>query len=103
MATLLQYQYSGNIRELRTIIQLAVILSSAIHFSLADALQQPLGTTEGNDAFPTFEGMQRQHILKALEQTNWRVSGERGAAKLLGLNANTLETKMRKLGVRRPR
>ncbi|MFK7980938.1 MAG: sigma-54 interaction domain-containing protein [Saprospiraceae bacterium] len=103
LATLMQQQYPGNIRELRAIIQRAVILSTPTHFSLADALQQSLTDDQNNDAFLSFADMQRQYILKALEQTNWRVSGERGAAKLLDLNANTLETKMRKLGIRRPR
>jgi len=103
LATLMQQQYPGNIRELRAIIQRATILSAPTQFSLADALDQPLSDSQTNTEFLTFEAMQRQYILKALEQTNWRVSGERGAAKLLDLNANTLETKMRKLGIRRPR
>ena len=103
LATLLQQQYSGNIRELRAIIQRAVILSAPTHFSLADALQQSLAEDQNNNDFLSFEDMQRQYILTALEQTNWRVSGERGAAKLLDLNANTLETKMRKLRIQRPR
>ncbi|TKB88997.1 MAG: hypothetical protein E8D40_15625 [Nitrospira sp.] len=46
--------------------------------------------------------VERQHILDMLEQTSWRVSGEKGAAKILGLNPTTLETRMKKLGIARP-
>ena len=48
------------------------------------------------------EDMERQHICDILEQTNWRVSGEKGAAKILGLNPTTLEARMKKLGIARP-
>jgi formate hydrogenlyase transcriptional activator len=46
--------------------------------------------------------MERQHIRDILEQINWRVSGEKGAAKILGLNPTTLEARMKKLGIARP-
>jgi transcriptional regulator with GAF, ATPase, and Fis domain len=45
--------------------------------------------------------MERQHIVDVLEQTNWRVSGEKGAAKILGLNPTTLEARMKKLDITR--
>jgi formate hydrogenlyase transcriptional activator len=45
--------------------------------------------------------MERQHITDILEQTNWRVSGEKGAAAILGLKATTLEARMKKLGIKR--
>ncbi|MEM1123474.1 MAG: sigma 54-interacting transcriptional regulator [Bacteroidota bacterium] len=104
LAALVGYHYPGNVRELKSIIHRAVILSPADQFKLnkdfARAIAQPiLNKTD----FPTFDAVQKEHIVKALEKTNWRVSGEMGAAKLLGLNANTLDTKMRKLGIRRPR
>jgi DNA-binding NtrC family response regulator len=46
--------------------------------------------------------MERQHIRDILEQTSWRVSGEKGAAKILGLNPTTLEARMKKLDIARP-
>ena len=46
--------------------------------------------------------VQRAHILRVLESTNWRIEGTTGAAKILGLCASTLRTRMRKLGIRRP-
>ncbi len=45
--------------------------------------------------------MERQHIVDILEQTNWRVSGDKGAAKILGLNPTRLEARMKKLGITR--
>jgi transcriptional regulator with GAF, ATPase, and Fis domain len=47
------------------------------------------------------EDVERDHILKTLEQTGWRVEGPYGAAKVLGMNASTLRTRMRKLSIRR--
>jgi transcriptional regulator with GAF, ATPase, and Fis domain len=49
----------------------------------------------------TLEEMERQHIVDVLEHTNWRVSGEKGAAKILGLNPTTLEARMKKLNITR--
>jgi formate hydrogenlyase transcriptional activator len=46
--------------------------------------------------------MERAHIIHVLIQTNWRVSGEKGAARILGLNPTTLEARMKKLGIQRP-
>lgn len=103
LAELMRYNYPGNIRELQAIIERAVILSSNTTLVLTDALQNPITIEASQKGFLTFEAMQRQYIIQVLEKTNWRVSGERGAAKLLDLNPNTLETKMRRLGIKRPK
>jgi transcriptional regulator with GAF, ATPase, and Fis domain len=50
----------------------------------------------------TLEETQRQHILRVLRQTHWRISGSHGAAKLLGIKRTTLQARMRKLGIKRP-
>ena len=50
----------------------------------------------------TLEDVERSHIIAVLTQTAWRVSGEKGAAKILGLNPTTLEARMKKLGIYRP-
>ena len=49
----------------------------------------------------TLKDIERQHIIEILELTGWRVSGEKGAAKLLGLKPTTLEARMKRLGIRR--
>jgi transcriptional regulator with GAF, ATPase, and Fis domain len=53
----------------------------------------------GSEAFPTMEEVERDYILRVLEAKNWRVSGPRGAARILGLNASTLRSRMKKLGI----
>ena len=50
----------------------------------------------------TLEEAERQHILRALRQTEWRIAGARGAAQMLGMKRTTLQARMRKLGIRRP-
>jgi transcriptional regulator with GAF, ATPase, and Fis domain len=63
----------------------------------------PTGSASaGANPFATLEEVERSHILSVLTQTAWRVSGERGAAKILGLNPTTLEARMKKLGIGRP-
>ncbi|UCE05296.1 MAG: hypothetical protein JSW07_17010, partial [bacterium] len=49
----------------------------------------------------SLDDMERNHILKVLEQTGWRISGEKGAAKILNINASTLRSRMEKLGIKR--
>jgi len=49
----------------------------------------------------TFDEMQRTYILKVLKHTRWKVSGNNSASEILGMNSNTLESKMRKFGIRR--
>ena len=103
---LLNYGFPGNIRELENIVERAVILTNGDTLNLA-AVMPDLAASEEADgegaegAFPSFEEMQRRHIIAALERTYWRVSGPYGAAKLLGLNNKTLSSKMRKLNIRR--
>ena len=50
----------------------------------------------------TLEEVERDHIVRILEQTNWKVSGKNGAAEILGLNRSTLRARIRKLGIHQP-
>jgi transcriptional regulator with GAF, ATPase, and Fis domain len=47
------------------------------------------------------DDVERQHIIEVLNKTNWKVSGDKGAAKILGLNPTTLEARMKKMGIKR--
>lgn len=103
LESLRNYDFPGNIRELENIIERAVILSKGRTLMLPYGML-PKGSRNNNgqeDRFKTFEEIQKEHILAALARTNWRVSGPYGAAKLLGLKAKTLESKMKKLEIRR--
>jgi len=101
MSALRCYPWPGNIRELEHVIERAVILSEGAELEPIDWLT-PSVHKASNGKTRTLEEMERQHITDVLEQTNWRVSGEKGAAKILGLNATTLEARMKKLGISRP-
>ena len=101
MDTLQAYPWPGNVRELENIIERAVILSRGTRLELGDWFSSqdvPAGVSE----ILTLEESERRHILKALELTRWRVSGDKGAAKILRIHPQTLVSRMKKLGIRRP-
>ncbi len=97
-----RYAWPGNIRELEHVIERAVILSQGPELELGDWMPKSAAAPAGNGQAATLEEMERAHILQTLQQTDWRVSGEKGAAKLLGLKPTTLEARMKKLGIQRP-
>lgn len=100
METLQNYSWPGNVRELRNLIERAMILSegSCLRVEIPD-----FGGEENEPAAgSSLQDIERQHIITALKKTGWCVSGAHGAAKLLDINAKTLESKMKKLGIRRP-
>ncbi len=101
MSALTRYQWPGNIRELEHVIERAVILSEGSELEPIEWLT-PSSSKAGNGKALTLEEMERQHIVDILEQTNWRVSGDKGAAAILGLKPTTLEARMKKLGISRP-
>jgi formate hydrogenlyase transcriptional activator len=94
------YTWPGNVRELQNVIERAVILSPNGRFDLGDFVAAPAGGSPTRQA-RNLEDVERQHIVAVLEETGWRVSGERGAARILGLKRTTLEARMKKLGILR--
>jgi formate hydrogenlyase transcriptional activator len=101
MDQFLSYSWPGNVRELEHVIECAAIVSRGPELHLGDWLPAPLLAAAG-EAEATLEEVERKHILRVLEDAKWRVSGERGAARRLGLKPTTLEARMKKLGIRRP-
>jgi len=97
MDALMSYRWPGNIRELRNVVERAMIL--CCDTSLVVELPERSATTVSR--ITTLEETERVHILAALERTGWRVRGRNGAAELLGLKPTTLESKMKKLEVKR--
>jgi transcriptional regulator with GAF, ATPase, and Fis domain/ligand-binding sensor domain-containing protein len=99
------YPYPGNIRELENIIHRSVIICKGETISDQDILVNVESLSKGvldngeRDSFVTLEGMEKRHILRALEQANWKISGPSGAAERLGLHHNTLRHRMQKLGI----
>jgi len=101
LTKLQSYDYPGNIRELENIIERAVITSKYESLDLSSWKPVKEKNTKKNEPFLSFAAMERKHIVEALKRTNWKVSGDDGAAVLLGLNAKTLDSKMRKLKIKR--
>jgi formate hydrogenlyase transcriptional activator len=119
MDALVHYAWPGNVRELENLIERAVILSPGKELRVpvselkaAISAAEPSTDFAAGDpgtatAFPsspvsTLEEAERQHILRALRQTEWRIAGPQGAAVLLGMKRTTLQARMRKLAIRRP-
>jgi len=104
LEALQQYDWPGNIREFENVIQQAVILSRDGVLDLANFSSVSVRPVVPSypDQLEKLVDVQRAHILRVLESTNWRIEGITGAAKILGLCASTLRTRMRKLGIRRP-
>ena len=122
MDALANYSWPGNIRELENFIERAVLLSPGkeLRVPLSELKTNDVANHDGSPAagaesassfaspmspassISTLEEAERQHILRALRQTEWRIAGPKGAAVLLGLKRTTLQARMRKLGIRRP-
>ncbi|MBN1849329.1 MAG: sigma 54-interacting transcriptional regulator [Deltaproteobacteria bacterium] len=101
MNALQNYHWPGNVRELENVLERAMINSSGPKLRLVDELKKTqkmdLSTT-----LETLEAVEREHIMRILDQTQWKVSGKNGAAEILGLNRSTLRARMRKLDIRKP-
>ncbi len=104
LARLQAHSWPGNVRELQHVIERAIIVSRGRTLEFGDWLREPVAEMRVDQgSVTTLEAMEREHILKMLEITGWRVSGESGAARLLGLKPTTLEARMKKLGLERKR
>jgi formate hydrogenlyase transcriptional activator len=97
MEALMRHPWPGNIRELQNFIERAVILSAGDVLCLPNLPACDLNCTEP----VTLEAAERRHILNALEECNWVVGGQSGAAARLGIKRTTLIDKMRKRGLSR--
>jgi formate hydrogenlyase transcriptional activator len=104
MAALAGYSWPGNIRELQNLIERAVTLSrsSVLEIPVAE-LRRPANPPPAQTDGSTLESVERDHILRVLHDSNWVVGGPTGAAARLGLNRTTLNNRLRKLGISRPR
>ena len=100
--SLQEYHWPGNIRELESIIERAVIISQGSSLQVIDRLNAPGKAEESTDGnVKPLAQVEHDHILQVLHKTGWRIEGKKGAAKLLGLNASTLRARIRKYGINR--
>jgi len=100
--TLSSHDWPGNIRELENVIERALILSSGRKLDLGGSLPRQREAAARKAGLVTMEDCERNHILAVLKHTHWKVSGENGAARVLGLIPTTLDSRMKKLGIQRP-
>lgn len=101
MDALTAYDWPGNIRELENIIERAMILSRNGAIEYGDWMPMAKEVESAKSKLLRLDDVEKEHIIEVLKQTNWKVSGDKGAAKILGLNATTLEARMKKLGIKR--
>ncbi len=99
MNTLKNYHWPGNVRELANVLERAVINSSGSKLHLADDLNKPFAYL--STSRKTLEAVERDYIIRVLDQTGWKVSGKDSATEILGLNRSTLRARMRKLDIRK--
>jgi formate hydrogenlyase transcriptional activator len=92
------HDWPGNIRELQNCIERAVLFSPGSVLRLPLDLRQTVKQSSESDS-RTLADADREHILETLNQTNWLIGGQDGAANRLGLPRTTLIYKMRKLGI----
>jgi len=98
MEDLQHYLWPGNARELRNVVEHAMIVSSSKTLDV----RVPRLASSDIPANLSLEDAERRHILGVLEKSGWRITGQGGAAEILGLKRTTLQSKMKKLGIRRP-
>ncbi|MGR9046992.1 MAG: sigma 54-interacting transcriptional regulator [Gammaproteobacteria bacterium] len=101
MNKLQAYPWPGNVRELENVIERAVILSGNHSLQIPDLQILDKKQAPHNEPLLPIADMEKAHIIKALQLTDWRISGEEGAATLLQMHPNTLRSRMSKLGIRR--
>lgn len=103
MDALVQYRWQGNVRELQNFIERAVILSPHTVLRAPICELEPFSAHKGSNVpIIGLEELQRDHILRALEASNWVVGGRNGAAARLGMKRTSLIYRMQKLRIIRP-
>src|SRR5262245_51279199 len=108
-----QYHWPGNVRELQNVVERAVITSTDGKLNIDRALTSTpvdshTDTTSVKDdrkvrTAKEFDDMERKNLLLAMQSTGWRIAGKDGAAQLLGLKPSTLTSRMKALGIQRPK
>ncbi len=108
MDALLGYPWPGNVRELQNFIERAVILSPhsvlrAPTLALEPEAREPNASTTAPEPMTGLQEVERDHIVRALEASNWVVGGRHGAAERLGMKRTSLVYRMQKLRISRPK
>lgn len=97
MEDLMRYSWPGNVRELRNVVEHSMILCSGRYLEV----KPPATARSETPRKLGLEDVEREHILRILNSTGWRISGRGSAGEILGLKRTTLQSKMKKLGIRK--
>ncbi len=98
MEDLMRRTWPGNVRELKNVVEHSMILGSGKTLEL----RPPAKSCSESPRSPSLEDVEREHIPGVLRTTQWRISGQGGAAEIIGFKRTTLQSKMKKLGIRKP-
>ncbi len=103
VATLQSYDWPGNVRELQNVIERAVITarSGVLQLDLPQARRResPPAPRKKVLEYEQLKRIERENLIAALQQTQWRISGAGGAAELLGINASTRRSRLKAMGI----
>ena len=102
MKSLQDYSWPGNVRELEHVVERAVITTTGPVLQIADRLEPLTGSDEKDSSLKDLAAMEREHILRVLTETGWKIEGANGAASILNLHPSTLRFRIKKLGLKRP-
>lgn len=94
-----EYNWPGNIRELINLIERSVISSSGDTLRIVWDNNHHNGDHDIQSPVSSIRELERDHILRVLKESNWKINGANGAAERLGLNPNTLRSRMKKLNI----
>ena len=98
---LIKYNWPGNVRELEHTIERAVIMNLGEQLRLGNWFMDSSIDNVISDDLKTMEAVERDYIIKVLETTNWKIRGKNGASEILGLKPTTLESRMKKMDIKR--
>jgi len=101
MEMLRNYTWPGNVRELQNVIERAIVVVRGPIVQVDDSMLRSNEAPE-TAAIETLENVERKHIIRSLNETDWVIHGKKGAAEILNINPSTLRSRMEKLGIKRP-
>ena len=102
ISAFLEYNWPGNVRELEHVIERGVIVTPGRSFRMACQLRSFVLCDSKDEPLKDLATAERDHILKVLRETGWRIEGSSGAAAILKLHPSTLRFRIKKLGIHRP-